>query len=278
MDCAREISMPHTSQVRSRLPAAAGATVALFALALAGAALPTRAADTPSKPATDATVKVKAFPPSIQVAAETAAAEKSDAAAQANGGKRGQAKQQAIEQAIEQTISSNLRIDTDDDFDRFVQKMPWVIGLIFLVVGSIFLTPIILLVGIIWYKLRKTRLQNEAMLALAEKGVVSPAQAADALATGAPAASVAPQVYQQAVAMRKRVVWSDLRKGVILSAIGLGLSFYAVTGSGEPSWIGLILLFVGVGYVALWWLEGRHLEQTGATRAGNGAGTSSSGG
>jgi len=85
-------------------------------------------------------------------------------------------------------------------------------------------------------------------------------------------------VYQQAVALRKRIVWSDLRKGVILSAIGLGLSFYAVTGSGEPSWIGLILLFVGVGYVALWWLEGRHLEQTGATRAGNGAGPSSSGG
>src|SRR5260370_36404746 len=187
MDCARGISMPHTSQVRSRLPAAAGATVALFALALAGAALPTRAADTPPKPATDATVKIKAFPPSIQVTAETAAAEKGDAAAQTNGGKRGESKQhaaaqQAIEQAIEQTISSNLRFDTDDEFDRFVQKMPWVIGLIFLVVGSIFLTPIILLVGIISYKLRKTRLQNEAMLALAEKGVVSPAQAADALA------------------------------------------------------------------------------------------------
>jgi len=156
--------------------------------------------------------------------------------------------------------------------------MPWVIGLVFLVVGSIFLTPVVLLVGIIWYKLRKTRLQNEAMLALAEKGVVPPAQAADALATGASAASVAPQVYQQAVALRKRIVWSDLRKGVILSMIGLGLSFYAVTGSGEPSWIGLILLFVGVGYVALWWLEGRHLEQAAATRPGNGAGPSSSGG
>lgn len=273
--------MPYATQVRARPPVAVGATVALLALALACAALPTRAADTPSKPATDATVKIKAVPPSIQVAAETAA-EKGDAAAQTNGGKRGESKQQAaaqaIEQAIEQTISSNLRIDTDDEFDRFVQKMPWVIGLIFLVVGSIFLTPVVLLVGIIWYKLRKTRLQNEAMLALAEKGIVPPAQAAEALATGAPVASVAPQVYQQAVALRKRVVWSDLRKGVILSAIGLGLSFYFITASGEPSWIGLILLFVGVGYVALWWLEGRHLEQAGATRARNGAGTNSSGG
>jgi len=257
--------MPHTSQVRSRLPAAAGATIAVFALALAGAAVPTRAADTP-KPATDATVKIKAFPPSIHVDT-AAAAEEDNAAAPANRGKRGE----------------HIRVDTNDDFDfdafnEQLQKMPWVIGLVFLVVGSIFLTPVILLIGIIWYKLRKTRLQNEAMLALAEKGVVPPAQAADALATGASAASVAPQVYQQAVALRKRIVWSDLRKGVILSMIGLGLSFYAVTGSGEPSWIGLILLFVGVGYVALWWLEGRHLEQAAATRAGNGAGPSSSGG
>jgi hypothetical protein len=281
MDRFREIPMPYASQVRARPSVAVGAAVALLALALACAALPTRAADTPPKTATDAMVKIKAFPPSIQVAAETTAAEKGDAAAQTNGGKRGESKQQAIHQAIERTISSNLRFDTDDDFDAFsnhLQKSPWVIGLIFLVVGSIFLTPIILLVGIIWYKLRKTRLQNEAMLALAEKGVVSPAQAADALASGAPAASVAPQVYQQAVALRKRVVWSDLRKGVILSMIGLGFLFYRITESGEPSWVGLILLFVGVGYVALWWLEERHLEQTGATRAGNGAGTSSSGG
>ena len=258
--------MPYPSQVRARPPVAVGAAVAVLAVALACAALPTRAADTPPKPAIDATVKIKAFPPSIHVDT-AAAADEDNAAAPANRGKRGE----------------HIRVDTNDDFDfdafnEQLQKMPWVIGLVFLVVGSIFLTPVVLLVGIIWYKLRKTRLQNEAMLALAEKGVVSPSQAADALTTGAPAASVAPQVYQQAVAMRKRIVWSDLRKGVILSAIGLGLSFYAVTGSGEPSWIGLILLFVGVGYVALWWLEGRHLEQTGATRADNGTGTSSSGG
>jgi hypothetical protein len=257
--------MPNSSHARNRVPAATGAAITLLSLALCCVALSTRAADVPAKPATDATVTIKALPPSIQV--EPAAAEK-DAAAQTSSAKRG----------------ARIRVDTNDDFDDFeafsshLQKSPWVIGLIFLVVGSIFLTPVILLVGIIWYKLRKTRLQNEAMLALAEKGIVPPAQAADALASGASAATVAPQVYQQAVALRKRVVWSDLRKGVILSMIGLGLSFYFVTASGEPSWIGLILLFVGVGYVALWWLEGRHLEQAGATRARNGAGTNSSGG
>ena len=255
--------MPHTRQVRTQLPVA-GAAVALLALALACAALPTRAADTPPKPATKATVKIEASPPSLQVAAT--AAEKDDTAAQDSESKRGE---------------HRIRIDTDDEFDMFtsqVRKTPWIIGLVFLVVGSIFLTPVILLVGIIWYKLRKTRLQNEAMLALAEKGVVPPAQAAEALATGASAASVAPQVYQRAVAMRKLVVWSDLRKGVILSAIGLGFLFYAVTANGEPSWVGMILLFVGAGYIALWWLEGRHLEQARATHADNGGGTGSSGG
>jgi hypothetical protein len=37
-------------------------------------------------------------------------------------------------------------------------------------------------------------------------------------------------------------------------------------------------LFLGVGYLVLWWLEGRHLAQTAATTPGNGAGTGSSGG
>jgi hypothetical protein len=61
--------------------------------------------------------------------------------------------------------------------------------------------------------------------------------------------------------MRKRVVWSDLRKGVLLSTVGLAFSFYWLVSSAEPSWFGLVLLFVGVGYVVLWWLEGRHLDQ-----------------
>lgn len=256
--------MLNSSRARTRLRAAAHA--AFILLALCCVAVPTRAADPPAQPAADATVTIKALPPSIQVdTAPSSAAGEDDDAAKPSKSRRG----------------ATIRIDGEHDWDPFtiMDTAPWIVGLVFLIVGSIFLTPVILLIGIIWYKLRKTRLQNEAMLALAEKGVVPPAQAADALATSASAATVAPQVYQQAVALRKRIVWSDLRKGVILSMIGLGFSFYAVTASGEPSWVGLILLFVGVGYVALWWLEGRHLEQAAATRSGNGAGgTNSSGG
>ncbi len=164
----------------------------------------------------------------------------------------------------------------DDDFDSFNEALhtaPWVVGLAFLVAGSILLTPVFLLVGIIWYKLRKTRLQNEAVLQLAEKGAMAPAQAVDAVMSGvtpegavasaaAPfAASSAAPVYQQAVISRRRAVWSDLRKGVILTAIGLAFVFYWMVESGSASWVGLVLMFLGIGFILLWWFEDQHLKR-----------------
>jgi len=159
---------------------------------------------------------------------------------------------------------SHVQFD-DFDFQRAMDVAPWIVGVVFLVLGSIFLTPIILLVGIIWYKLRKTRLQNDAVLKLAERGVMPSAQAVDAVMAGTPPAQAAPAAIgaavPQAVASRRRAVWSDLRKGVLLVAVGLALSLYSITDSAEPNWVGLVLLFVGAGYIALWWLEDRHLER-----------------
>jgi hypothetical protein len=164
----------------------------------------------------------------------------------------------------------------DDDFDSFNEALhtaPWVVGLAFLVAGSVLLTPVFLLVGIIWYKLRKTRLQNEAVLQLAERGAMAPAQAVDAVMSGVTpegavastavplAASSAAPVYQQAVISRRRAVWSDMRKGVILTAIGLAFVFYSMVESGSASWVGLVLMFLGVGYILLWWFEDRHLQR-----------------
>lgn len=232
------------------------ATAALVvALACLGLGHPARADDKAAAkppaatPDTTVQVHVKTFPPSVQIDSTTAddeATKKDDSEASPGEGKH----------------HTEIRVDSNDEFDRFVQKMPWVIGLVFLVVGSIFLTPVILLIGIIWYKLRKTRLQNDAMLALAAKGVIPPSQAAEALASGASPASAAPTVYQQALAARKHVIWSDLRKGVILAMVGAAFVLYSIIADSEASWIGLILLFVGVGYLALWWLEGRHLKQS----------------
>ncbi len=164
----------------------------------------------------------------------------------------------------------------DDDFNSFNEALhtaPWVVGLAFLVAGSILLTPVFLLIGIIWYKLRKTRLQNEAVLKLAERGAMSPAQAVDAVMSGvtpeaAVASTVAPlagsaaaPVYQQAVISRRRAVWSDMRKGVILTAVGLSFVFYSMVENGSANWLGLVLLFVGLGYILLWWFEDRHLQR-----------------
>jgi len=259
--------MPCTLAARHASSVALASAIVALAVALSCLAPSARGAEAPAKGSPDTTVRITTFPPAIHVDTKTKKDETTDDAGTTTT-RRGKA---------------HVTIDSDDeDFDtapwRFAQKAPWVVGLIFLVVGSIFLTPVILLIGIIWYKLRKTRLQNEAMLRLAEKGVVSPAQAADALSTGASPASVAPQVFQQAVALRRRVMWSDLRKGVILSMLGAAFCFYWIVAGGEASWVGLILLFIGIAYIALWWLEGRHLDQAGAARTGNGTPGAGAGG
>jgi hypothetical protein len=57
----------------------------------------------------------------------------------------------------------------------------------------------------------------------------------------------------------KRAAWSDLRKGVIMGGIGLGLTFYSMLADGEANGLGLVLLFVGIGYCALWYFEDRQL-------------------
>jgi hypothetical protein len=69
--------------------------------------------------------------------------------------------------------------------------------------------------------------------------------------------STAP-LYEQARQVRKRAAWSDLRKGVVMIGIGLGLVFWTMLDQGEPNGLGLVLLFVGIGYLVLWHFESRH--------------------
>jgi hypothetical protein len=258
----REISMYASTAVRTWPPAAVRAGFIALAAALLLAAPPVPAADTPPAPASETRIKVTPFPPSVQVDASTSASDDED-----SGSKRGK-KHRAV-----------VRIDSDSDpdFESFkdvAKTAPWMVGAILLVAGSIFLTPIILLVGVVWYKLRKTRMQNEVLLALAEKGVVPTAQAVDAVTSGvmpeaAAAAATASATtntgYQQAIATRHRAVWSDLRKGVLLSAFGLSLAVYSMIQNSSANWLGLMLLFVGIGYIALWWFEDRHLAQRNST-------------
>lgn len=150
-----------------------------------------------------------------------------------------------------------------DSFEAFVEKAPWLAALVFMVTALVFLMPLAVIVLIIWYKMRSNRMRNETMLKLAERGVVPPAEAVAAMAPGATASlaslpSTAP-LYEQVKQVRKRAAWSDLRKGVIMFGIGLGLTFWSMLDDGTANGLGLVLLFVGIGFIVLWYFEERQL-------------------
>ena len=160
-----------------------------------------------------------------------------------------------------------------DSFESFVQDAPWLAGLVFMTVLLVFLVPLLIIVLLIWYKVRKTRMLNETMLKLAEKGVVPPAEAMASLnANQVSAGPATAPLYEQAKQMRHRAAASDLRKSVILVAVGLALSFFSMLDDGTPNSIGLILLFLGIGYFVLWYFEDRKpAPQVGAPAPPGGA-------
>jgi uncharacterized protein DUF6249 len=160
-----------------------------------------------------------------------------------------------------------------DSFNDFVHSEPGLAFMVVSIVALVFLSPVLAIGLILWYRMRKARMLNETMLRLAEKGVVPPAEAINALAGGAaPALTAVPSaapLYEQAKQIQRRAAWSDLRKGVILGGFGLGLTVYSMLDDGTPNALGLVLLFVGIGYIVLWWFEDRQvaLRGTGAGAA-----------
>ena len=148
-----------------------------------------------------------------------------------------------------------------DSVSDFAHTEPGLAFMVVMIVALVFLSPVLAIGLILWYRMRKARMMNETMLRLAEKGVVPPAEALNALTGNSSAAiaaapSAAP-LYEQAKQIQRRAAWSDLRKGVILGGIGLGLTSFSMFDDGTPNSVGLVLLFVGIGYIVLWWFEDR---------------------
>jgi hypothetical protein len=157
-----------------------------------------------------------------------------------------------------------------DSFQQFVHEDRGLALMVFGIVFVVFLTPVLITGLLIWYKLRKNRMLNETMLRLAEKGVVPPAEAMQALNAGQTAAAASAMaarapLLEQAKALRTHTAWSDLRKGVILGAIGLALTFFSMLDDGTPNSVGLVFLFLGIGYAALWYFEDRQLAAPAST-------------
>jgi hypothetical protein len=173
----------------------------------------------------------------------------------------------------------------DKEFDsvgEFVQHEPEIAGMVVAIVTVIFLSPVLMIALVLWYRMRKTRMLNETMLKLAEKGIVTSSDALEALAGGKQAAAVATAaaavapLQEQAKQMRRRAAWSDLRKGVFTAGVGIALTLYSLFDDGSPNGLGLVLIFVGVGFLVLWWFEERQLAPPGAT-PGAGASVGASG-
>jgi len=164
-----------------------------------------------------------------------------------------------------------------DSFGEFVHDEPAIAAMVVAIVGVVFLAPVLAIGLILWYRMRKARMLNETMLKLAEKGIVPPAEALYALAGGrqaevlSTAASTAP-IYEQAKLVRRRAAWSDLRKGVFTGGVGLALIFYSMLEDREANAIGLVLLFVGIGFVVLWWFEERQIAPSGGSASGGAPG------
>jgi hypothetical protein len=149
-----------------------------------------------------------------------------------------------------------------ESFEQFVEQAPWLAALVFTVTALVFIVPLLAIVLLVWYKMRRTRMMNETMIKLAERGAVAPADAMAAVANGRSGAALqnlpptAP-LYEQAKALRKGAAWSDLRKGVLIGGVGLGLTLWPMLEGDTANGFGLVLLFVGIGYTVLWYLEER---------------------
>jgi hypothetical protein len=156
---------------------------------------------------------------------------------------------------------------TDREYDSFDQFIHEDRGLALMVIGVVFivfLTPVLIAGLLIWYKLRKNRMLNDTMVQLAEKGVVPTSEMLQALQSGrtasaANAMAARATVVEQVKTLRSQAAWSDLRKGVILTALGCSFIAYSLFDDHTPNWVGLVLLFLGIGYGFLWYFEDRQI-------------------
>jgi hypothetical protein len=145
--------------------------------------------------------------------------------------------------------SSGLHIDIDGDSDSGTSTgsrhhgddIPDnVIPIVAIAVLGVFGCPVIFFALVFYFGFSRTRMMHRTIRMMVEKGQPVP----EALLNPPPH-------------VRKR---SDMRRGVILLMIGIGLTlFFGAVNDWEGGvWtLGLIPLLIGVGYILVWTLEGK---------------------
>ena len=137
----------------------------------------------------------------------------------------------------------------DDDVDAAVKDsgishddIPAIaIPIVAVVFFSIFGAPVLIVALLLYFGFSKNRMMHKTVRMMVEKG------------QEVPAALLAPPPP----AVRQR---SDMRRGVVLVMIGLGLVIFlgAVNDWEGGSWaIGIIPFLIGLGYLLVWKLEGK---------------------
>ena len=152
-----------------------------------------------------------------------------------------------IQQRIEKKFKkgAHIRVETDSDAaaDRHEESgdiPPQVIPIVAISVLAVFGAPVLIVAVILYFGFSKNRMMHRTVRMMVEKGQEVPA----ALLNPPPA-------------QRQR---SDMRRGVVLVMIGLGLMLFlaAVNDWEGGAWsIGIIPFLIGAGYLLVWKLEGR---------------------
>jgi Domain of unknown function (DUF6249) len=147
-----------------------------------------------------------------------------------------------LQKRIEKKVRKHLNVSVDDDaVDHDFSDVPWLaIPIVTIVFLTIFGTPILIVAVILYFSFSKTRALHRTVRMMVEKGQPVP----EALLNPPPA-------------QRQR---SDMRRGVVLAMVGLGLMlFFAAVNDWEGgAWsIGLIPFLIGAGYLLVWKLEGK---------------------
>ncbi len=146
-----------------------------------------------------------------------------------------------LQSRIEKKVRKHLNVSTDNDAFEHGSDVPWIaIPIVTIVFLTIFGTPILIVAVILYFSFSKTRALHRTVRMMVEKGQPVP----EALLNPPPA-------------QRQR---SDLRRGVVLAMVGLGLMlFFAAVNDWEGgAWsIGLIPFLIGAGYLLVWKLEGK---------------------
>ena len=144
-----------------------------------------------------------------------------------------------LQRRIEEKIRKKFKGSVDDH--AVERDVPWIaIPIVTIVFLAIFGTPILIVAVILYFSFSRTRALHRTVRLMVEKGQPVP----EALLNPPPA-------------QRQR---SDMRRGVVLVMVGLGLMvFLAAVNEWEGgAWsIGLIPFLIGAGYLLVWKLEGK---------------------